>query len=310
MTSLNGIIPPLCTPLNDDFTVDVASLRRAIDFQLAVGVHGIFVLGSSGEAAFLTDAQRRVTVETSVQAVGGRVPLLAGCIDMTTARVAEHVKVAQQAGADAVVVTAPFYAATHDSEIERHFRLVRDTAAVPVVAYDVPSSVHTKLSARTVLRLAEDAVITGVKDSSGDDAGLRDILMGRRSRLLDDFAVLTGSELLVDTALMMGADGAVPGLANVDPAGYVAIYDLIRSGNVGAALAEQERLVRLFGIIGVADRSRMGRSAAALGAFKAAMKLRGVIDNALLAPPQPPLNGEEIRRIECMLRDAGIPVRA
>ncbi|WIX77816.1 dihydrodipicolinate synthase family protein [Amycolatopsis carbonis] len=301
-----GIIPPLCTPFNDDFTVDTESLRRHIEFQLDAGVHGVFVLGSSSEVAFLPDAQRRETIETAVDQVAGRVPVLAGCIDMTTLRVAEHVKTAEEAGADAIVVTAPYYTRTHVAEIDRHFRLLHEKTALPIFAYDIPVAVHTKLDRELVLSLAADGVIAGLKDSSGDEAGFRFVLKERRERGLDALAVFTGSELLVDSALALGADGAVPGLGNVDPVGYVLIHDHVRSGNPHAARREQDRLLSLFTITDVAPPSRMGRGSAALGAFKAAMKMRGFIDNAVMAPPQLPLNGDELLRIKQKLAEAGL----
>jgi 4-hydroxy-tetrahydrodipicolinate synthase len=302
----SGIIPPLCTPFHADFSVDSDSLRRAIDFQIDAGVHGLFVLGSSSEVAFLPDAQRRKVVETTVEAVAGRVPVLVGCIDMTTLRVAEHIKTAEAAGADAIVVTAPFYTRTHVAEIERHFRLLHDMTVLPIFAYDIPVAVHSKLDREMVLRLAEDGVIAGLKDSSGDDAGFRYVLLGKRDRGLDSFTVFTGSELVVDSALAMGADGAVPGLANIDPAGYVALYNHSRNRDALSARREQERLMRLFTIIDVAPPSRMGRGSAGLGAFKAGMKMRGVIDNAVMAPPQLPLNAEELLRIKEKLAEAGL----
>jgi len=301
-----GIIPPLCTPFNDDFTVDTESLRRHIEFQLDAGVHGVFVLGSSGEVAFVPDAQRRVVIETAVDQVAGRVPVLAGCIDMTTQRVAEHVKTAEAAGADAVVITAPYYTRTHVAEVDRHFRLLHEQTSLPIFAYDIPVAVHTKLDRNLVLDLAEAGVLAGLKDSSGDEAGFRFVLKGRRERGLDRFSVFTGSELLVDAALTLGADGAVPGLGNVDPVGFVLIYDHCRSGNPLAARREQERLLTLFDIVDVAPPSRMGRGSAALGAFKAAMKMRGFIDNAVTAPPQLPLNDDELLRIKEKLAETGL----
>ncbi|GAA3523806.1 dihydrodipicolinate synthase family protein [Amycolatopsis ultiminotia] len=301
-----GIIPPLCTPLHDDFTVDTDSLRRHIEYQLGAGVHGIFVLGSSSEVAFLPGEQRRSTVETAVDQVAGRVPVLAGCIDMTTLRVAEHVKTAEAAGADAIVVTAPYYTRTHAAEIDRHFRLLHERTSLPIFAYDIPVAVHTKLDRETVLALAADGVLAGIKDSSGDEAGFRFLLKARRERGLDSFAVFTGSELLVDSALALGADGAVPGLGNVDPAGYVQIHDHCRAGDATAARREQERLLSLFTITDVAPPERMGRGSAALGAFKAAMKMRGFIDNAVLAPPQLPLNADELLQIKEKLAETGL----
>jgi 4-hydroxy-tetrahydrodipicolinate synthase len=157
-----------------------------------------------------------------------------------------------------------------------------------------------------VLRLAADGVLRGLKDSSGDEAGFRYVLLGKQDRRLDGFAVFTGSEIVVDSALTMGADGAVPGLGNVDPTGYVAIYDHVRAGNLRAARAEQERLMRLFTIVHVASPGRVGAGSAGLGAFKAGMKLRGLIENALMAPPQLPLTEEELLQIKDKLSEAGL----
>jgi len=301
-----GIIPPLCTPFDNDYAVDTSSLRRVIDFQIDAGVHGLFVLGSSSEAAFLPDEQRRITMETAVEQVAGRVPVLAGCIDMTTLRVAEHVRAAEAAGVDAVVVTAPYYTRTHVAEIERHFRLLHEATELPIFAYDIPVAVHSKLNGEMVLRLAADGVLRGLKDSSGDEAGFRYVLLGRRDRALDGFAIFTGSEIVVDSALAMGADGAVPGLGNVDPAGYVAIYDHVRAGDLRAAQVEQERLMRLFTIVAVASPDRVGAGSAGLGSFKAGMKMRGLIENALMAPPQLPLTEEELLQIKKKLVEAGL----
>ncbi|NKQ52765.1 dihydrodipicolinate synthase family protein [Amycolatopsis sp. K13G38] len=305
-TKFAGIIPPLCTPFHADFTVDTSSLRRHIGMQLDAGVHGLFALGSSSEVAFLPDAQRRAVLETTVATAAGRVPVLAGCIDMTTLRVAEHVRTAEALGADAVVVTAPFYTRTHVAEVERHFRLLHEMTALPVFAYDIPVAVHTKLDPAMVLRLAEDGVLAGLKDSSGDEAGFRRIVLAKRERGLDSFAVFTGSELVVDAALAMGADGAVPGLGNVDPAGYVALYEYALAGNFEAARREQERLFQLYDITTAAPPERMGRGSAGLGAFKAAMKMRGFIDDAVLAPPQLPLDAGELGLIERKLAEAGL----
>ncbi|AXB42269.1 dihydrodipicolinate synthase family protein [Amycolatopsis albispora] len=305
-TQFAGVIPPLCTPLHDDWTVDTASFRRHIDAQLTAGVHGIFVLGSSGEVPFLPDAHRRVVLETAVEQAAGRVPVLAGCIDMTTLRVLEHVRDAEKAGADAIVVTAPYYTRTHVAEIDRHFRLIKEQTELPIFAYDIPMAVHNRLDREMVLRLAADGVLAGLKDSSGDEAGFRFVLLRKAERGLDSFAVFTGSELMVDTALALGADGVVPGLANVDPDGYVAIHRHVRAGELAEAKRVQERLLNLFTITDIAPVTRMGRGSAALGAFKAAMKLRGFIDNAVMAPPQVPLNTEELLQIKEKLVEAGL----
>ncbi|MER5944398.1 dihydrodipicolinate synthase family protein [Streptomyces sp. NPDC001928] len=306
-TPLTGVVPPVCTPLTPEREVDVPSLRRLIDHLTEAGVHGLFVLGSTSEVAYLTDRQRQVVVETAVRHVGGRIPVLAGVIDMTTPRVLDHVRQVTQAGADAVVATAPFYARTHPTEIAHHYRLIAAASPVPVVAYDLPASVHTKLPAQVILDLAAEGVLAGLKDSSGDLAGFREVVVGARNRSdITGFSVLTGSELLVDAALGIGADGAVPGLSNVDPAGYVRLDRLHRGGDRESARAEQERLCALFGMVTVGDPGRMGGSSSALGAFKAALYLRGVIDCPATAEPQVPLSPEEVERVGKFLAGAGL----
>ncbi|MGW0600773.1 dihydrodipicolinate synthase family protein [Streptomyces sp. NPDC002776] len=307
MNTLTGVVPPVCTPLTPDREVDVPSLLRLVDHLMDGGVHGLFVLGSTSEAAYLTDRQRRLVVETVARHVGGRLPVLAGVIDMTTPRVLDHVGEVVAAGADAVVATAPFYTATHPAEIARHYRLIAAGSPVPVLAYDIPAAVHTKLPAELVLELAAEGVLAGLKDSSGDLAGFRAIVTGARARPgLTGFTLLTGSELLVDAALALGADGAVPGLANVDPDGYVRLDRLCRAGDLHRARAEQERLCALFGMVRAGDPTRMGGSSSALGAFKAALHLRGIIDCPATAEPQVPLGAEETERVGKFLAAAGL----
>lgn len=296
----------MCTPLTPDWQVDTASLRRLVDFLLDAGVDGLFVLGSTGEVAFLPDGHRQQVLETVVDRVARRVPVLAGAIDMTSLRVLDHARVAEKAGCDGVVATAPFYTRTHPAEIERHFRTVAEGSGIPVYAYDLPVSVHSKLDADLLTRLAAEGVLAGVKDSSGDEAGFRRLIVQVRDAAPASFRVLTGSELTVDTALRMGADGVVPGLGNVDPHAYVRLYRHCREGRWGAAAEEQERLLKLFGLVDAGDSDRMGRGASALGAFKAALLLRGVIDHATTAPPQVPLNDTEVKRVASRLAAAGL----
>ncbi|MFF9182648.1 dihydrodipicolinate synthase family protein [Streptomyces misionensis] len=301
---LTGVVPPVCTPLTPEREVDVPSLLRLVDHLVGAGVHGLFVLGSTSEAAFLTDAQRRRVVETVAGHLGGQLPVLAGAIDMTTPRVLDHVRAVTAAGAEAVVVTAPFYTRTHPSEIVHHYRRIAALSPVPVIAYDIPVAVHTKLPAELVLGLAGDGVLAGIKDSSGDLAAFRELVTGARAH--PGFGVLTGSELIADAALALGADGAVPGLANVDPHGYVRMYRQCRAGDWEGARAEQERLCALFGLTAVGDPARMGGGSSALGAFKAALHLRGVIDCPVTAEPQVPLSGEETEKVAKFLACAGL----
>src|SRR5690606_26170293 len=182
------------------------------------GCHGLFALGSTSEVVFYDEAERRRILEHTVKVANGRVPVIAGVIDPATDRVITHAKAAKDVGADAVVVTAPFYTITSQPEIIDHFRMVRDAVDIPLIAYDIPVCVHAKLTRQTVVTLANEGTIIGLKDSSGDDGNFRyalSDLSGNKGVFL-----MTGAEIVVDSALHMGAHGVVPGLANVDPAGY------------------------------------------------------------------------------------------
>lgn len=308
---LRGVVPPVCTPFTADYEVDEKSLRRLINHLIDGGVHGLFVLGSTSEVAYLTDKRRADVIRIALDETAERVPVVAGAIDMTTFRVNEHVRAAVEAGIDGIVLTAPFYVRTHPEEIALHFKLVKEACGdVPLYAYDIPVAANgVKLETSTVLKMAKEGVIQGLKDSSGNDAGIRAVVLGAQKLGLKDFVVLTGSELTVDSALMAGAHGVVPGIGNIDPVGYVKIFDYVAAGDYKAARAEQERLTEMFGLVDVGAPSRMGRGSSALGAFKASLKLLGIIEDGRTAPPQIPLNSDEIAAIIPFLKNAGLSVK-
>jgi 4-hydroxy-tetrahydrodipicolinate synthase len=302
---LAGVVPPVCTPLTADLEVDAASFERLLGFLLDSGVRGLFVLGSSSEAAYLRDDQRDTVAEIAAKTAAGSVPVLVGAIDMTTARVVDHARRAVASGADAIVATSPFYAqVTHPDEIARHFRAVKAACGVPLVAYDIPIAVHSKLAPKVVAGLATEEVIDGLKDSSGDLRGLREVIVATHDATR--FAILTGSEVLVDCAMLIGADGAVPGLANVDPHGYVALYSACCAGDWERASGEQERLMRLLEITACADPARMGASGSVVGGYKTALMLMGLIATNAVALPQTALNDREVAAVREVLIATGL----
>jgi 4-hydroxy-tetrahydrodipicolinate synthase len=303
MPRFQGVVPPVVTPLTENFEVDYASFARTIDHLIAGGVHGLFVLGSTSEVVFHDDAIRAKIIEHAVRQVDGRLPVLVGVIDPATDRVIKHAKVAQSAGADGVVVTAPFYARTNQAETMDHFRYVREALEIPVIAYDIPVCVHIKLERATTVALVREGAIVGLKDSSGDDGNLRYVLADLADH--PDFFGMTGSEIVVDSVLAMGAHGVVPGLGNVDPAGYVRLWNLVKAGDMAAARAEQERLCRLFEVVGI-SLGRTSAGSAGVGAFKAAMKSLGIIASHTMARPQRTLNAEECAQVEVILRQTGL----
>ncbi|MGO2035635.1 MAG: dihydrodipicolinate synthase family protein [Brevibacterium sp.] len=304
MSEFHGIIPPLLTPRTDSGELDLTGLSALVDHLVDGGVHGIFALGSSGEVPYLTSAERDQALRATIEAADGRVPVLVGISEQTTTRVLDEAARLLSIGGDAAVVTTPFYALSDAGEIEHHFRTVAEHLDVPVFAYDVPVRTHSKLPHEVTVRLAKEGVIAGVKDSSADDVSFRRLLIETRD--LNDFAVFTGHEVVADGALLGGAAGIVPGLGNVDPAGYVRLYEAACTGDWAAAAAEQDRLARLFQITAAPTPGRVSPGAAGLGAFKTALQLMGVIASNRMAEPMLALDAEETDRVREVISAEGL----
>lgn len=303
MSLIHGIIPPVLTPMGPNGNLDVDSLDRLVDHLIDGGVSGLFALGSSGQVAYLTDEERDLVIARVVERAAGRVPVLAGTPDLTARRVAAHAKRAEALGVDAVVVTAPLYALNNTVEIAEHFRMISRAISIPVIAYDVPVRVHTKLTPALLMQLAKEGVIAGVKDSSGDDVSFRQLVLANRAAG-SPLEIATGHEVVVDGALLSGADAAVPGLANVDPAGYRRLFDACSTGDWQAAKAEQDRLARLMDIVTIPQ----GRSgdATGIGAFKAALAVLGVIASSGMPAPMEQLPQADHEGIAQILAEVGL----
>ncbi len=298
-----GVVPPVATPLLPDGDIDTASLTRLVDHLIASGVDGLFALGSTGETAYFTNAQRVQILTTIATAAAGRVPIIAGAIELTAQRVIECARPLVAAGADAIVTTAPLYAINSPAEMADHFRTIAGALSVPLWAYDVPVRVHAKVPLDVLLRLGREGVIAGVKDSSGDDVGFRR-LIAANAAAGHPLQVFTGHEVVVDAMLLAGADGVVPGLGNVEATGYVRLWQAAQRGDWAAARDEQERINRLFEIVF----QPVGRSgdAAGVGAFKTAMAALGIIDHATMAAPVEVLDEAAVAKVHGILRDLAL----
>lgn len=305
-SSLAGVIPPVITPLTPTRTFDRESFTRLIDHHIEQGIHGLFALGSTSEAPLLTNDMQDEVISAAVEHVGRRLPVLAGCIDFTTARVIERAQRAHDLGADGVVVCPPFYISPSAQEIVRHYETVREAVDLPILAYDIPSATQVKLQRPVIHQLASSGTIVALKDSSGMDANFRGAVLDNRDN--QQFRIFTGGELTSDNALYMGAHGLVPGLGNVDAAGYVRLYEACVAEDWDTARTEQERLLRLFNIVHVAPVGEYGQSAAAHGAFKVAIWLQGLIDHPHTSPPHTPLTPEHHKAIAAILDVCNLPV--
>lgn len=295
-----GVVPPVATPLHEDGTIDHASLSRLVDRLVAEGVSGLFALGSTGETAYFTDDQRVELLGTIVAANDGRVPIIAGAIELTAPRIIETARRLVSAGAQAIVTTAPLYTLNSASEVADHFRTIAAAIDAPLWAYDVPVRVHSKLGIDLLVQLGTEGVIHGVKDSSGDDVSFRR-LIAANDAAGRPLQLLTGHEVVVDAMALAGADGVVPGLANVEAAGYVRLWDAATNGDWTTARNEQVRINRLFDI--VFQPKGLSGDATGVGAFKAAMQARGIIDHATMANTVQALDADAVAGIRDILEE-------
>lgn len=286
MTRYTGIIPPIITPLDDDGEVDSASLEAVVERQLAAGVSGLFALGSSGESAYLSDADRRRVVDIVVGTVSGAVPVFGGAVDTATRRVIDQVLWLTAAGVDAIVATAPFYANVTPDETLVHFRRISQASSLPVLAYDIPGNVGRKLHTSTTIELLMEGTIAGLKDSSGDREQFVRVLEAVGPRRTS--SILTGADRDALVALDSGADGIVPGVGNLEPAWFVGLVAAFRDGDRARAERLQARIARLSGVFSIGERHGIGRHASELGALKVALQAAGVIASPMLSAPMSP----------------------
>ena len=299
----SGVVPPVVTPDTPDHKLDVVSFERSINRLIEAGVDGLFFLGSSGEVVFATDERRDQIVREAVRIVDHRVPVLVGIIDTETERVLEHGRRALALGADALVATAPFYALGGPADVEEHFRILHQELDAPLFAYDIPVCVHTKLPWKMLARLGTEGVLAGVKDSSGDDVSFR-YLVQENEKNGHPLTLLTGHEIVVDGALLSGADGSVPGLANVEPEGYVRMWKAAQEGNWAEVKREQDRLNEISHIFDVT--TGVQGYGAGVGAFKCALNLMGIFDSDQMPRPVKPLDGQNREAIKQVLVDNGL----
>ena len=237
--------------------------------------------------------------------------MLVGVIDIETNRVIDQVKRVSKYDVDALVATAPFYALGGPYENERHFRQIRKCTDLPLFAYDLPVSVHTKLDGNMLMSLGEDGVIQGVKDSSGDDVAFRWLLLENRDAG-HPMQLLTGHEVVVDGAYLGGADGSVPGLANVDPYSYVEQWNAAQEGDWERVARIQDHLARLM-MMTRKITATVGFGAG-VGSFKTALWQMGIFNtNQMREPVQALIEGDveaiaEVLRRQKMI-DPDMPIR-
>jgi len=226
----HGAIVATVTPFRNG-KVDAAALRRLVEFQIRSGTDGIVPCGTTGESATLSYEEHERVIDLVVEAVDGRIPVIAGTGSNNTKEAVVLTRYARKAGADAALVITPYYNKPTQKGLIAHFTAVAESADIPIVLYNVPGRTGVNMTAETVARLAEVKGIVGVKEASGNLAQICDILRMTPKT----FCVLSGDDGLYFPLLALGAKGIISVVSNVAPAEMAELYDAFCLGEVAKA---------------------------------------------------------------------------
>lgn len=283
----------LASPMDAAGRVDRASFQRMLDFQLAGGVDGVVVGGTTGESATLTVEELSDLIRTARAHLPESVSVIAGSGSNSTQRAADLTRLVFEAGADGAMVVTPFYNKPTQGGLVRHYEAVADAALGPVLLYNVPSRTACDMHPSTVAELAQHERIVAVKEAVADMQRLREL----RERCGDQLAVLSGDDGSLIDALEVGVDGTVSVTANVAPKAMAQMVALGRGGNLGAARKIDDRLRKLHAALFVESNPI---------AVKWALTRLGVIDGPDLRLPLTPLDGAHEALLDDALRTAGL----
>lgn len=289
---LFGIVPPLPTPLNQDESIDVPSLRHLIQSQIAAGVHGLWILGTTARFDLLPDARMREVAEVAAVTSAGRVPLVLNVSDMGTERTLARARLFDDLPYDYYAVLAPWYQPMSSVEVMDFYRVLADKLARPLIIYNAPW-VSNQLSFANLRKLAEHPRIKGTKDVSSQLNRPLDWPVAERRAL--DFAYLQAHDLIASGA-EAGVDGFVTAIADPFPELSVATWEAARADDSERAYRLQSQLVRLA-------------RATSFGGMHACVEVmcrhRGYLQRMLPAPLKP-VDDETARRIIAVMDEVGV----
>lgn len=275
---LQGIIPPLATPLRDRDTLDVGGLERLVEHVLAGSVHGLFILGTTGEGPSLSYRLRRELIEHVCKQVTHRVPVLVGITDTSFVETVNLARHAANAGAEAVVAAPPYYMPEGQPELVEYFCHLLPELPLPLFLYNMPPLTKVNIELETVRRAMDQPRILGLKDSSGKMDYFRSVAGLLKHR--PDWTLLMGPEHLLFESMSAGGHGGVSGGANIFPRLYVRLFEAVRDGNAARARELQAQVTRVGDAL-----YRIGRHpSSVIKGIKCALACLGVCDDFLAEP--------------------------
>ena len=275
---LHGIIPPLVTPLLDNDTLDLDGLERLIEHVIAGGVHGIFILGTTGEAQSLGFSLREEMIKQTSIILKGRLPLLVGISDTSLADSIRLSYSAAKNGADAVVSAPPYYFAAAQPELIDFYEALIPKMALPIYLYNMPTHTKVSFAPSTLYRLSENEKVLGFKDSSANGTYLQSIIYTMREK--KEFSIFVGPEEMTAEAVLMGASGGVNGGANIFPKLYVDLYNAAKAEDTETIQPLQSKVMQISTTI--YTQGKYGSSY--LKGLKCALSLLGICSDTLALP--------------------------
>lgn len=289
---LSGIIPPLVTPLSDNDTLDIASLENLIEHLICGGVHGLFILGTTGEEQSLSYRLRQQMIRETCRINAGRLPVLVCITDTSIVESTNLARVAADCGASAVVSAAPYYFATGQPELAEFYEDLIPELPLPLFLYNMPSHVKVNFAPDTIRRIAESDKVIGFKDSSANIPYFQSVMYAMRER--PDFAMLMGPEEVTGECVLMGAHGGINGGANMFPELYVAMYNAAKDSDISEVRRLQKYIMQISSSI-----YSVGRHGSSyLKGLKCACSLLGVIKDDFVAAPFHKFNAPEREKIQ------------
>ncbi|PZX48319.1 dihydrodipicolinate synthase family protein [Algoriphagus chordae] len=287
---LRGIVPPMITPLNSDGSLDKESVKKLIEHLIEGGVHGIFILGTTGEFSGLSYSVRRELIKLTCEQVAGRLPVLVGITDVSLTESIALADYAASEGAYAVVAAPPFYVNIDQEEMYSYFKQLADAISLPMFLYNMPS--HTKLTIEvdTVVKLASHERIIGFKDSSAHGVYFQALCHEFRNQ--EDFVLMVGPEEMMAETVLMGSHGGVCGGANLFPKLYVSLYE-------AAENRDFEKIRKLQGSVMEISKNIYqvgGYKSSYMKGVKTALSFMGLCQTEF-APPVYPFSEEEVEEL-------------
>ncbi|MEA1981242.1 MAG: dihydrodipicolinate synthase family protein [candidate division Zixibacteria bacterium] len=292
---LKGIIPPVITPLNNYYELDVEGLHNLVEHLISGKVHGLFLLGTNGEAPSLSYKLRKDFIKLTCDLVNHRVPVLVGISDTSFAGSLDISEYSKACGADAVVVAPPYYFPVAEEELINYFEALTTRLDLPFLLYNMPSHTKVSLSIETVKRVKEMGAI-GIKDSSGDMFFLYSLI----EEFIDspDFSIFTGTELFLPETIRYGGHGAVAGGANIFPELFVKLYEASINNDSETIARLRKKVIMLYDTI-----YKVGRFTSRITkGIKCSLSVMGVCSD-YMAPPFCNFNSTERKEIEEHLKD-------